>query len=93
MLTEDIARLCGEIVSLRHARCNMMKDLQQGAKARGQAVGELCTHFTQDRATMAKQTKGERTAFMKDLKKTVNVLRREMSDDLAGARKAWAGRS
>lgn len=92
MLTEDIARLCGEIVSLRQNRCNMMKDLQQETMARSQAVGDLCTHFTQARATMAKQTKSERTAFMNDLKKTVNVLRREVSDDLAGARKAWAGR-
>jgi hypothetical protein len=41
---------------------------------------------------MARKTKKERMTFMKGVRRTVNAQRREMSNDLAGARKAWAGK-
>jgi hypothetical protein len=42
---------------------------------------------------MAKQTKHERLTFMDNLKHSVGALRKEMTDDLVGARKAWAGKN
>jgi hypothetical protein len=42
---------------------------------------------------MAKHTKQARLTFLNNLKSSVGALRQEMADDLAGARKAWAGKS
>jgi hypothetical protein len=42
---------------------------------------------------MAKRTKNERLAFLNNLKRSVGAERRDMRDDLAGARRAWAGKS
>jgi hypothetical protein len=42
---------------------------------------------------MAKHTKQVRLTLLNSLKSSVGALRQEMADDLAGARKAWAGKS
>jgi hypothetical protein len=42
---------------------------------------------------MAKQTKHVRLTFLDNLKRSVGALRKDMTDDLAGARKAWAGKN
>jgi hypothetical protein len=93
MLTEDMTRLCGEIVSLRGLRGSMMADLQNGAKGRKQAVAKLCTHLHNARVATAKRSKSERVAFLNGLRRSVGVQRREVRNDLAGARRAWAGKS
>jgi len=93
MLTEDMTRLCDEIVAMRKMRGNMMTDLQHGAKGLKHSVTKLCAHFGRVRATMAKRTKHERLTFLNNLKSTVGAQRREMRNDLAGARRAWAGKS
>ena len=93
MLTEDMTRLCDEIVAMRKMRGNMMTDLQHGAKGLKHTVTKLCAHFGRVRATMAKRTKHERLTFLNNLKSTVGAQRREMRNDLAGARRAWAGKS
>ena len=93
MLTEDMTRLCDEIVAMRKMRGNMMTDLQHGAKGLKHCVTKLCAHFGRVRATMAKRTKHERLTFLNNLKSTVGAQRREMRNDLAGARRAWAGKS
>ncbi len=92
MLTEDMTRLCGEIIAMRRMRGNLMSELERGAKGRQQAVAELCTHMTTARSTMAKQTKNERVAFMNNLRRSVGAHRRATTNDLAGARRAWAGK-
>ena len=93
MLTEDMTRLCDEIVAMRKMRANMMTELQHGAKGLTHSVTKLCAHFGRVRATMAKRTKNERVAFLNNLKRSVGVERRDMRNDLAGARRAWAGKS
>lgn len=93
MLTDDMTRLCGEIATLRGMRASAMNELQQDTKERKKTVDELCSQMHDDRTAMARQTKKERMSFMKGVRRSVNAQRREMSIDLAGARKAWAGKS
>ena len=93
MLTEDMTRLCDEIVAMRKVRGSMMTELQHGAKGLKHSVTKLCAHFGRVRTTMAKRTKNERLAFLNNLKRSVGAERREMRNDLAGARRAWAGKS
>jgi hypothetical protein len=93
MLTDDMTRLCDEIVTMRKARSNMMSELQHGAKGLKHSVTKLCAHFGRVRVTMAKRTKNERLAFFNNLKRSVGAERRDMRNDLAGARRAWAGKS
>ena len=93
MLTDDTTRLCDEIVALRKARGAMIAELHHGAKGLKHSVTKLCAHFGRVRATMAKRTKNERLAFLNNLKRSVGAERRDMRNDLAGARRAWAGKS
>ena len=93
MLTDDMTRLCEEIVAMRKMRGSMMTELRHGAKGLRHSVTKLCAHFGRVRTTMAKRTKNERVAFLNDLKRSVNGQRRDMRSDLAGARRAWAGKS
>jgi len=91
MLTDDMTRLCREIVDLREMRASAMNDLQSETEDRKQAVAELCSQMHDDREAMAKRTKKERMTFLKGMRRSVNAQRREMRNDLAGARAAWAG--
>ena len=93
MLTDDMTRLSREIHALRKMRGSLMHELQHDAKGLKQTVAKMCTHFGRARMTMAKRTKHERVTFLNNLKHLVGAQRQEMRDDLAGARKAWAGRS
>jgi len=93
MLTNDMTRLCGEILALRRMRGSLMSELQHGAKGRKQAVAELCAHIGSARASMARRTRNERVAFLNTLRRSVGAHRRDMRNDLAGARRVWAGRS
>ena len=93
MLTDDMTRLSREIHAMRKMRGSLMHELQHDAKGLKQTVAKMCTHFGRARMAMAKRTKHERVAFLNNLKRSVGAQRQEMRDDLAGARKAWAGRS
>jgi len=93
MLTDDMTRLRNEILAMRKMRGSLMSELQHGAKELKRTVTKLCTHFGHARTTMAKRTKNERMAFLNDLKHSVGGQRRDMRNDLAGARRAWAGKS
>jgi len=91
MMTEDMTRLCGEIVALRQARGAMMQQLARENKDRSQSVLQFCAHSQSARAEMAKRGKTERHAFLRDLRRAATTQRRRMQKDLAGARGAWAG--
>jgi hypothetical protein len=84
-LTEEMTRLCGEIVSMRSARHGFVKDLSHH-------VATMKANFRRARLDMARKTKAERRAAVNHLKKTVAGLRQEFAADLQGARKAWAGK-
>jgi hypothetical protein len=93
MLTDDMIRLRNEILAMRKMRGSLMSELQHGAKGLKHTVTKLCTHFGRARTTMAKRTKNERMAFLNNLKRSVGEQRRDMRNDLAGARRAWADKS
>jgi hypothetical protein len=93
MMTDDMTRLHDEILGMRKDRGTMMSDLQKETKSRKKAVAHLCSHFGHLRAKMAKQAKQVMVAFLNNLKRSVSALRKDMTDDLAGARKAWAGKN
>ena len=86
MLTNDMTRLSGEIRGLRGQRAALISDLQNGARELKKNVTDLRAHFHRARTTMAKRTRNERLT-------TVNNRRRDMRNDLAGVRRAWAGKS
>ena len=91
-LTGDMTRLCGEIVALRGARAEFQQDLARGAASLQQTVTEMQTGFREARMEMARETQGERNAFLANLEKTVLDLRDDCASDLAGARRAWLGK-
>ena len=91
MLTDDMTRLCREIVDLRGMRASAMKNLQNDTEERKQAVAEVCSQMHDDLKAMASRTKKERMTFLKGVRRSVNAQLRETRHDLAGARKAWAG--
>jgi hypothetical protein len=93
MLTDDMTRLSREIHAMRKMRGSLMHELQHDAKGLKQTVAKMCTHFGRARMAMAKRTRHERVTFLNNLKRSVDAQRQEMRDDLAGARKAWAGKS
>lgn len=92
MLTDDMTRLCGEIVALRNKRGELMADLVSSTEAMKRSVADCCTHFTDMRAQMARSTGADRARFMSSLKRSVGAQCQAMQADLAGARKAWAGK-
>jgi hypothetical protein len=92
MLTDDMTRLCGEIHAMHRMRGSMMSELRHDTKGRKQAVAQFCAHLGSARTAMATQTKNERVAFLNNLKHSVGAQRRTMRNDLAGARRAWAGK-
>jgi 16S rRNA G1207 methylase RsmC len=93
MMTDDMVRLHDEILAMRKGRGTLMNDLQKETKSREKAVAHLCSHFGHLRAKMAKHAKQTRLTFLDNLKRSVGALRKETTDDLAGARKAWAGKN
>lgn len=84
-LTEEMTRLCGEIVALRGARKGFVKDLTHN-------VATMKATFRRAHNEMARKTKAERRAAMAHLKKTVGDMRHAFAADLDGARRAWAGK-
>jgi len=85
MLTDDMTRLCGEIIASRDAREAFLKDLQD-------AVSGMQTGFRNAHAEMARKTKAERVGFVSSLKKTVFDMRKDFAAEIAGAHRAWFGK-
>jgi len=77
-LTDDMTRLCGEIVAFRGFRKSFVKDLTQNTAA-------LMANFHRAHQDMARKTRAERRAAWAHMKKT-------LAADLDGARRAWAGK-
>jgi colicin import membrane protein len=67
-LTESMTRLCGEIVTLRGARLNFVRDL-------GQDVATMKSEFRRAHTDMARRTKAERQGFVKSLGHEVETMR------------------
>jgi len=84
-LTEEMTRLCGEIVALRGARQGFVKDLTNN-------VAAMKANFRRAHHEMAVKTRAERRAAMAHLKKSVGDMRHAFAADLEGARRAWAGK-
>lgn len=93
MIAEDMTRLSGEIVALHGKRAALMGDLARGSKELSASVAGFCSQLTEARSNMAKRTKTERAAFLKNLKSEVNARRREVAMDLGEVRRSWSGRS
>ena len=91
-LLEDMTRLAGEIQALRGSRHALRRELSNENRERKISVFEMCTDFADTQARVAKRTKAERLAFLSNLKRTVGGQQRNMRVDIAGARRAWAGR-
>ena len=93
MLTDDMTKLCGEILALRRNRGDLINHLARESRDRSQSVAGLCGQFAGMRAAMARRTKSERLSFLHNLKRTVAAERRALQSDLAGVRRVWAGRA
>jgi hypothetical protein len=91
-LLEEMTRLAGEVQALRGSRRAFRKELADGNRERQMDVFKMCADFADTQARMAGRTKAERLAFLKNLKRTVSGQQRDMRVDIAGARRAWAGR-
>jgi predicted deacetylase len=84
-LTEDMTRLCGEIVAWRGARQSFVKDLRRG-------VAAMKATLRRQHHDMARRNRTERAKAFANLKKTVAGMRQGFAADLQGARRAWQGK-
>ena len=91
-LTSHVAQLCGEIVSSRNQRHALNQSLAQETLHRKAFVSDMCSDFAGLRHGMARTTLNERQAFLANLRRAVRTQRCDMQTDLAGVRKAWAGK-
>ena len=66
-LTDDITRLCDEIVALRDSRKVFSDQLDQETKEMKSEVATMMTGFHKATADMAKRTKAERVKFVSSL--------------------------
>ena len=80
-LTDDMTRLRGEVDSLRRTRGALMQGLAHGASDLAAAVTAMRADFTAAHAAMAKQTRGEREAFVAAVNSEVNSLLGVFSQD------------
>jgi hypothetical protein len=91
-LLEDMTRLSGEIQALRGSRLAFREELAEGNRNREKDVAEMCADFSGTQIRAAERMRAGRLAFLKRLKQTVSGQQREMTGDLAAARRAWVGR-
>ncbi len=90
-MTDDVTRLVGEIRASRDDRGRMMQDLRHVTADMKRAVAAMQTGFRSDHADMTRRQQRMLHGFVSGLKTKVATLRKEFANDLAGARKAWAG--
>lgn len=93
MIAEDMTRLSGEIVALHGKRAALMGDLARGSRELSASMAGFCGRLAEERFGMAKRTKTERMAFLKNLRNEVNARRHEVAMDLGEVRRCWSGRS
>jgi len=86
VLTDDMTRLHGEIVELHDSLEAFVEDVKNG-------VATMQADFRKAHRQMAKKTAAERAAFVSDLTKQVAGMRKEFATDIAGAHRAWCGRT
>ena len=99
-IATDMARLCGEIATLRDNRGTLKRSLMAAAEGLHEEVSRLLVGFGEARAEMSKQTKAElhegilhTKEVVTQLRQTVAGLRSAFLDDMEGAHHAWAGAS
>jgi len=92
-IATDMSRLCGEIAALRNSRAGLKRNLAEATEGLHDEVSCLLTGIREARAEMSKQTKAELGEFGLQLKGQVADLLNGVRDDLAGARRVWAGAS
>ena len=69
-----------------------VKQLRRDTEGRRTAVSDLCAHFNRSRMELAKQNAAERRANLNELRRSVQRQCLDVRNDLAGARRGWAGR-
>jgi chromosome segregation ATPase len=100
VLTDDMTRLNGEINAARKGRgtlrgnlAQMKRNLTRQMKALQKSVRETQSRLRKAHREMADSTAAERAAFVADLTGTVTGLCGQVAADLAGAHRAFFGRS
>lgn len=88
-LTDEMVRLCGEITSARNERLRLLRGVKQGATALRDQVTSMSNDLRRARGEMAARSRERRTAFASQLRTEVGDLRREVSSDLAAARRVF----
>ena len=84
-LTNDMARLRGEIETLRSERGAQIRD-------RVSTVSTLLSDFAAAHTAMAKKSRKEGASYVTRIKKQVARMRKETAADLARAHHAWFGK-
>lgn len=92
-LTNDMTRLRGEINTLRNDRRALKRELSRSAKELASTVSAMRDGFNADHTAMAKQSRGEREAFVAQIGRDVSNMLKETADDLLGARLVWRNQS
>jgi len=92
-LTDDMTRLRGEVDALRSDRGALMQELARGARDLAATVSAMQADFAAAHTAMARKSRRERISYVARIKKQVGRMRKETSSDLAGARRAWLGKS
>jgi len=93
VLTDDMTRLNGEINAARKVRGTLMENLAQMKRNLTRQMKTFRAGFRKAHREMADSTAEERAAFVLDLTETVAGLCTEVAADLAGAHRAFFGRS
>ena len=88
-LTDDMTRLRGEIDALRGSREALIQDLARDTKGMKSSVAAMLGDFSKEHADMTRRSRKSRMAFVSGVRKKVFKMKREMQNDLNGARKAW----
>ncbi len=92
-LTDDMTRLRGEVDALRSDRGALMQELARGARDLASTVSAMQADFAAARTAMAKKTGKARASYVARIKKQVGRIKKETAADLAGARRAWLGKT
>ncbi len=92
VLSNATSELCGEIVVMRQQRRALANRLEQENRARRAAVRQMCNDLTGARVRMATELQRRRQYFLRKLEQFTRKLRQDVRADIAGARRAWAGK-
>lgn len=90
-LADDMTRLVGEIQVSRNDRGRLLRDLKHATVEMKRTVAGMQAGFRSHHAEIVRRQQRMLRGFVSGLRATVAGLRKGSADDLAGARKAWAG--